>query len=124
MRQGGRQIRLPRKALKQKLDEADGLDGTKESLGQLKAQAGDLVDKIRIELDRLNDNRLPQAVTAFKDAKVFSASDLPSPEQIPPRELSRRIKNALQRLTADEYSTPETVQRLESALAKLKQIKN
>ena len=109
---------------KAKLDAMAGIEATKKTLRETKAKALDMVDKIRTELDRLNDNRLGQAVTALKQAGVFETTDFPAPDTIPPRELCRRIKSGLARKTADEFVNPEMLKQLQDALAQLKQIQN
>ena len=110
--------------VQQKLHQAAGIEETKQSMRHLKAEAQDVVEKIGVELDRLNDNRLAQALSALKDAKVFDPGDFPNSATTPPRDLSRGIKQALGRKISGEFSDPVTVQELKTALAKLKQINN
>ena len=108
----------------QKLNQATGIEATKQSMRHLKAEAQDTVEKIGVELDRLNDNRLAQALNALKDAKVFDPGDFPNSANTPPRDLSRGISQALGRKISGEFLDPVTVQELKTGLAKLKQINN
>jgi hypothetical protein len=111
-------------AAQQKLHEASGIAGTAKSLRRLNAEAQDLVDKISSQLDRLNDNRLPQAVEAMRQANLFEAGDFANAMSIPPRDLCRQIKQALARKTSGAFSDPTTVQQLKDSLARLEQISN
>lgn len=105
--------------VKLKLDQAAGLDATRAILRQQKDQASGLVKGIGSELDRLQDAKLSEAVTALKSARVFSAGDFANTD-----DLRRRIKAALALKIEDDYSDPTTVQQLTDGLTALKNIQN
>jgi len=105
--------------VRQNLDQAAGLDATRAELRQKKADAAEFVRGIGSELDRLNDNKLPDAVAALKSAHVFSESDLSDGN-----DLRRRVKGALALKIGNQYSDSKTVQQLTDGLAALKNIQN
>jgi hypothetical protein len=107
-----------------KLAEAAGIKATKETLAKLHETVAETVKEIQAELDRLDDDHLPQAVAALKASGVLSEGDLPNPLQIPPLELRGRLNKALDRQADDETSDQTTLHQLKDSLARIKQIHN
>jgi hypothetical protein len=107
-----------------KLKQATGVEATSANLRRLQARSEGVAADIRLELDRLEDAQLPQAVSEFAKAGFISQEEAGrlKPPQYPPRTLCRKLKEMVARQTEGELQSKETFQELQQYLAALRKI--